>query len=966
MATSVGQIGLDLVVNKNDFNRQMSGIQSMAKKAGAVLAGAFAIKKLVDFGAQSVKLAQVQQEAETKLATVMQQRMKATDAAVQSIMEFTSAQQALGVVGDETQMAGAQQLSTFLKTSGALETLIPAMNNLAVQQNGVNVSAGNMVEIGNLMGKVMQGQTSALTRVGITFDAAEEKALKYGTEEERAAVLAQVITNNVGEMNKAIAATPAGQIQQLKNNFGDLMEVIGSGIQAALMPAIRVLNILVGKLLSAANAVKAFFSMFSGGKGAQTKAITAGTDAVTKSANAASGALGGAGSAAKKAAKDIKNATSGIDELNVISPNEDTDSGGGGGGGEAADGFDAGAINAVPESLEKADGFMQKLVNRLKELKDLFVAGFWDGLGDTSVFDSIKGEIKSIRGSLREIFTDPEVVRSANHFADTVAYSLGQIAGSIASIGLTIADNLLGGIALYLGQNTQRIKDYIVNMFDIGSEIFAITGEFYKAFANIFTAFRSAPAKQLTADIIGIFADGFMGITELALKLHRDIKIILSKPIIDNQSGLKTALEGILESFEIVAAGIKTVVDAIVDTLNATYDAHFKPLFDTIAQGLSDILEKFLTFWNKDVKPVMDAIAKRLSDMLTGTLIPLVNRVGDLLGSIADACSALWTGAIQPFIEWVIANVLPVLLPIVQTIANTVIDAVGAMITVIDGVVQILQGVIDFIVGVFTGDWDLAWKGINEICAGAMQAIQAIINTALQAINSIWTAIWTAIKIFALKIWNGIQTGIETVITDIHDGIEEALDKIKEVWTEIWTGLKETTIEIFEGIWDGIKGAINNILGGVETMANGVIKGINRMIEALNKLSFDIPDWVPDVGGNSFGLHIPTIPTIDLPRLASGGFVRANTPQLAMIGDNRHQGEIVAPEDKLQAMVDKAVSLASRSDIAEQYLISVLGLLQKIVELIEAMDLTVEIDIREIRQKIADLDQRSGYKLRTT
>ena len=150
-------------------------------------------------------------------------------------------------------------------------------------------------------------------------------------------------------------------------------------------------------------------------------------------------------------------------------------------------------------------------------------------------------------------------------------------------------------------------------------------------------------------------------------------------------------------------------------------------------------------------------------------------------------------------------------------------------------------------------------------------------------------------------------------------------------------------------------------------MANGVIKGINSMINALNRLSFSIPDWVPEIGGNTFGLHIPNISSVSIPRLAEGGYVRANTPQLAMIGDNRRYGEIVAPEDKMQEMVNRAAALASREDsMNTQYLAMMVELLREIINLIENLDLTVNIDIREIKRKLADLEKRGGYKLRTT
>ena len=176
----------------------------------------------------------VQEVAETKLATVMQQRMGATDAEIQSIKELASAQQQIGVIGDEVQLSGAQQIATFLNEKASLETLIPAMNNLLAQQKGLNASTGDAVQVGNLMGKAMMGQVDALKRVGISFTEAEANVIKYGTEQERAAMLAQVIQNNVGNMNAELAATDSGKQQQLVNTLGDMKEQIGGLVNGAL------------------------------------------------------------------------------------------------------------------------------------------------------------------------------------------------------------------------------------------------------------------------------------------------------------------------------------------------------------------------------------------------------------------------------------------------------------------------------------------------------------------------------------------------------------------------------------------------------------------------------------------------------------------------------------------------------------------------------------------------------------
>lgn len=200
-----------------------------------------------------------QVEVETKLATVMKQRMSASDAEIQSIKDLASAQQALGVVGDEVQLAGIQQVATFLNQKSSIETLVPAMNNLLVQQKGLNATQGDAQQIGNLLGKAMQGQVDALKRVGITFTEAEANVMKFGTETDRAAMLAKIITNNVGEMNAAMAQTDAGKAQQMANTIGDLKEKVGALYSQAepVLVAAAQIGMAVSGLVSAGSAVSA-------------------------------------------------------------------------------------------------------------------------------------------------------------------------------------------------------------------------------------------------------------------------------------------------------------------------------------------------------------------------------------------------------------------------------------------------------------------------------------------------------------------------------------------------------------------------------------------------------------------------------------------------------------------------------------------------------------------------------------
>lgn len=217
-----------------------SGIGSSMQKLGGNMmkAGAIATAVAVPIVA-GIKSAlgayEVQTAAETKLTEIYKTRMGATEEAAKATMEYASALQQEGVIGDEVMLSGAQQVATFAKMPETVNTLLPAMNNLLAQQKGYNATAEDATGIANLMGKALNGQTGALTRVGISFDETQEKILKTGTEEEKAAVLAQVITDNVGNMNETLADTPLGKIQQMKNTLGDLQEELG----AQLAPVIQ-------------------------------------------------------------------------------------------------------------------------------------------------------------------------------------------------------------------------------------------------------------------------------------------------------------------------------------------------------------------------------------------------------------------------------------------------------------------------------------------------------------------------------------------------------------------------------------------------------------------------------------------------------------------------------------------------------------------------------------------------------
>lgn len=713
----------------------------------------------------------------------------------------------------------------FEKLSSSAKKASNSVEKLAKSSTSANKGFSNLVKTMKQM--VLSMAVFTIMQKGIEF-------LKSGLQ-------------NLAVYSKEYNAT----MSELMSSTSQLKNAFAVAFQPILNMVIPILSKLINWISAAANAVSRFFAIL-GGKSTYTKAIQQNKDYA-----ASLDKIGGS-------ADDAKGSLAGFDDLDVLQKN-DSSSGGGGSDGADGSGF-------IEESVGDATAF-ENIKSVLNEIVDIFKTGFAEGLGDwESRLADIQVKTQMIKDALSNIFTDPEVVGGATSFGDALIYNLGVVAGSVASIGLTIAQNLVGGIALYLTENTDRIKQYLIDMFDIGTEIANLVGSFSDAFAYVFEAFGSENGQQLTANLIGIFSSAFMGVSQLCWSLSRDLLNIIIQPFVENQEGFRTALEGFLGTAATVCGTIKETIDNTFDKLLTIYDEHIKPFFDSIASGLSEITDKFLEFWNTNVQPVMDELAAKFDEVMSQHIQPMLDKASELIGSIADALRVLWEEVLQPLIMWIIDNILPVVLPIFENLYQGLLDCFGFIADIFTGFLTVLQGVIDFIVSVFTGDWDGAWN-----------SVQNIVTTILSAIQTRFEIIFNAVKDFIEAVFLKIKGTISGAMHTVRKGIADALETIKSKWNEVWTSLKTSVVDIFNGIWTAIKGVINSILGGVESMANGVINAINSMINALNNLSFTAPDWVPEIGGKNFSLGLSTISTVSIPRLANGGITTGST--LANIGE---------------------------------------------------------------------------------
>lgn len=223
---------------QNDINgfkqKASSGFGSVAKKIAGVVTAVVGVEKVKSFIDDSTEKAKESVDAETKLEAVLKnvhslqaKSPLAYKQAKEQLLGVSANLQKVGVIEDDTITAGMQQLATFQLSNKEITTLSGGMTDLLAQQKGLNATSGDAVTIANMIGKAMSGNVGALSRVGISFTKAQAQAIKTGNATQRAATIAEVLKDNVGGVNKALAQTDQGKIQQATNAWGDMKEEIG-------------------------------------------------------------------------------------------------------------------------------------------------------------------------------------------------------------------------------------------------------------------------------------------------------------------------------------------------------------------------------------------------------------------------------------------------------------------------------------------------------------------------------------------------------------------------------------------------------------------------------------------------------------------------------------------------------------------------------------------------------------------
>ena len=250
---------------------------------------------------------------------------------------------------------------------------------------------------------------------------------------------------------------------------------------------------------------------------------------------------------------------------------------------------------------------------------------------------------------------------------------------------------------------------------------------------------------------------------------------------------------------------------------------------------------------------------------------------------------------------------IPLLIGMIAALLFNITTATGHGQELIKGVKKTLQGFIDFFAGIFTGDMERTAKGIEGIFSGLKGIIGSVIDGIRDWLNGLldWIDKKTNGKLKPLI------TGIKAIVTAVFGNIKQTVGNVINEIKTIFSGLIKFISGVFSGdfdkAWEGIKDIFKGIWNTIIDLLNGainiIIKGLNWLIKQMNKISFDVPSWVPYVGGKSIGVNISPISENVLPHLAKGAVIPANDEFLAVLGDQTHGNNIEAPEGLIRKIV---------------------------------------------------------------
>lgn len=835
---------------KQSFN----GLGGAVKKIGLLIGGAFAVGKLVQFGKECVELgsdlAEVQNVVDVTFTTMSDKVNEfAKNAMTSAGLSETMAKRYVGTFGAMSKSFGFSESQAYDMSTALTQLTGDVASFYNISQDLAYIK----------LKSVFTGETETLKDLGVvmTQSALDQYALANGygkttsemTEQEKVALRLAFVQKQLSAASGDFIRTSdswANQVRVMQLQLQSLKATVGQGLINIFTPVLKVINILLGKLATLANAFKSFTELITGKKSSgQTSGSGAGltgdASGVQDTADAYGQAADNAGKladstedvadATKDAAKAAKGYLSPLDEINRYSTQDasstasktpSTSGGGSGGGGaslpSAVSNVDYGKVAEGETALDKISKSAEKLAKLLKKLWNPFQDA-WKKEGKNTInaaniaLSGIAKLAKSVGKSLVEVWTNgtgTTMLTTMLRIAQNVLKTIGNIASGFAdawnknSVGTQIIQNIANALVVVM-QFIERIA--------ADTATWAANLDFY-------------PLLESISNLTSAFAPILESIGNVLEWIYNNIVLPMLKWVIE--VGLPTVIN-LVSKVATFLADHQSIVEAFGAALIGAFAA-------AKIAGLASIIIK-------NVSGIAMA-AKGLISLMTGT--------GGIMGGIKAIATAIGPGGVF-------------------------VLAVGACIAI---------GVLLY------KNWDkikeMAGKVWDWVSNKTRRFVEDIGNK-LRGLATKMTTIWGSIKASAHQKWNAIWSTVSGFV-----------ERIKNAIVDKFTSAKNTVVGVFNGMRDAIRSVLNNII----SVVNGAISKVNGVVSAIES-AFSFGPWkVPTPFGSKtigFKATFPRVPTV--PYLAKGAVIPPRSEFLAVLGDQKQGNNIETPEALLRKIV---------------------------------------------------------------
>ena len=887
MDTSGVQNGVSAI--KKSFN----GLGSAVKKIGLLIGGAFAVGKLVQFGKECTKLGSDLNEVQSVVNVVFPNMTEKVDefskkAAKTAGLSETMAKKYVGLFGSMAKQfnfteSQAYDMSTQLtQLAGDVASFYNISQDLAYIK----------------LKSVFSGETETLKDIGVvmTQNALDEYALANGygkttsamTEQEKVALRLAFVQKQLSAASGDFIRTSdswANQVRVMQLQLQSLKATVGQGLINLFTPVLKVINILLGKLATLANAFKSFTELITGKKSSgQTGASgagLAGTDAIADTAdqygNAADNAekladaTNDTADATKKATKAAKGYLSPLDEINNYSTDKSADSSSkvpGATGGladqmkNAVQNVDYGKVAEGETVLDKISDSAKKLANLFKKLWKPFQDA-WKKEGKNTIdaaniaLSGIAKLAKSVGRSLMEVWTNgtgTTMLTTMLRIAQNVLKTIGNIASGFAdawnknNVGTQIIQNIADALVVVM-QFIERIAT--------DTATWAANLDFY-------------PLLESISNLTSAFAPILESIGNVLEWIYNNIVLPMLKWVIE--------------------VGLPTVIDLVSKV--ATFLADHQSIVEAFGAALIG------AFAAAKIAELALGVIKSVSGIATAVkgLIALMTGTGGIMGGIKAIATAIGTGGIFAIAVGA-AIAIGVLLyknwdeicAAATKLKDWVVEKTRELSESATRTLSNLKEKIANVWNIIKTSTSTTWNAIKKTLSGLWNSLKSTASTVFNAIKTKVVGVWDSVKNKTSKTWENVATFVSNKV-----------EAIKNAITNKFNAARDAVRSAFEGIVDFIKAPINQAI----SIVNNAVGMINNAIGGIES-AFSFGPWtVPTpFGSKTIGFHatFPRIGTI--PYLASGAVIPPRSEFLAVLGDQKKGNNLEAPESLLRQIV---------------------------------------------------------------